>query len=71
MSGLDDLASNLSRAAAAILALLEHERAGIPVPTELKAAAMESAKLLLVFAGNLRGHDELDDDIEGEPPPAH
>ena len=59
------------RAAASLLALLEHERAGIPVPKELKAATMESAKQLLVFAGNLRRHDEVDDDIEGEQAPAH
>ena len=71
MSGLDDLASNLSPAAAALLALLEHDRAHIPVPDELKAAAMDSAKQLLVFTGNLRRHDEVDDDIEGEQSPAH
>ena len=71
MSELDDLASSLSRASAALLGLLEHERAGIPVPKELKAAAMDSAKQLLVFAGNLRRHERVDDDIEGEQPPAH
>ena len=57
MSGLDALADSLSRAAASILALLEHERAGIALPDELKAAAMDSAKELLAFAGNLKRHE--------------
>ena len=58
MSGIGELAGDLDRAAAAILALLEHERTGIVVPDELKDAAIACSKQLIAFAPNLMRHDD-------------
>ena len=57
MSGIGELAGDVDRAAAAILAL-EHERTGIVVPDELKDAAMACSKQLIAFAPNLMRHDD-------------